>query len=163
MRTHTWNRTSILFALLILAPGCGLWEDGRGADRVVVYTALDREFSGPLLQDLGDRAGVEVLPKFDIESTKTVGLTKLILAESANPRCDLFWNNEILNTLRLRQKGLLEPFHPHLREPYHIPGGSGREVGARSDPENLPAGQLVPRRAPEFGMGKGGRVMRTHT
>jgi iron(III) transport system substrate-binding protein len=52
------------------------------------------------------------LPRFDIESTKTVGLTRLILAESANPRCDLFWNNEVLNTLRLRQKGLLEPFHP---------------------------------------------------
>ncbi|MEJ7638592.1 MAG: iron transporter, partial [Singulisphaera sp.] len=98
--------------MLIVTLGCGPWGGGRGADRVVVYTALDREFSEPLLRAQGARAGVEVLPKFDIESTKTVGLTRLILAEAAHPRCDLFWNNEILNTLRLHQEGLLEPFRP---------------------------------------------------
>src|SRR5262249_35860541 len=27
-------------------------------------------------------------------------------------RCDLFWNNEILNTLRLKDRGLLVPFRP---------------------------------------------------
>ncbi|MCA1686397.1 MAG: extracellular solute-binding protein, partial [Planctomycetia bacterium] len=32
--------------------------------------------------------------------------------------CDLFWNNEILNTLRLRRKGLLEPFHPANADGY---------------------------------------------
>ena len=58
------------------------------------------------------RTRVEVLPKFDVESTKTVGLTNLIIAEAEQPRCDLFWNNEILNTLRLKEKGLLAPFHP---------------------------------------------------
>lgn len=112
MSTNTRNRTLIPFGMLIVTLGCGPWGGGREADRVVVYTALDREFSEPLLRAQGARAGVEVLPKFDIESTKTVGLTRLILAESAHPRCDLFWNNEILNTLRLRRKGLLEPFRP---------------------------------------------------
>ena len=85
---------------------------GDAAETVVVYTALDREFSEPVLQAYGKQAGVRVLPKFDVESTKTVGLTNLIVAESARPRCDLFWNNEILNTLRLKEKGLLAPFHP---------------------------------------------------
>ena len=80
--------------------------------RVVVYSSLDREFSEPLLRDYARRTGVEVIPKFDVESTKTVGLTNLIIAESEQPRCDLFWNNEILNTLRLKEKGMLEPFHP---------------------------------------------------
>ena len=55
----------------------------RGADTVVVYTALDREFSEPLLNDYAKRSGVRVLPKFDIESTKTVGLTNLIAAEAS--------------------------------------------------------------------------------
>jgi iron(III) transport system substrate-binding protein len=36
----------------------------------------------------------------------------LIIAEARRPRCDLFWNNEILNTLRLKEKGLLAAFHP---------------------------------------------------
>ncbi len=86
---------------------------GEAADKsVVVYTALDREFSEPILNAYAKANGVRVLPKFDVESTKTVGLTNLIAAEAGRPRCDLFWNNEILNTLRLKEKGLLAPFQP---------------------------------------------------
>jgi iron(III) transport system substrate-binding protein len=77
---------------------------------VVVYTALDREFSEPVLQDFTKASGISVLPKYDDESTKTVGLTSLIIQEAGRPRCDVFWNNEILNTLRLEQKGLLEAY-----------------------------------------------------
>ncbi|MGC8643199.1 MAG: extracellular solute-binding protein [Isosphaeraceae bacterium] len=79
---------------------------------MVVYSALDREFAESILKDYGRQSGVRVLPKFDVESTKTVGLTNLIMVEAVRPRCDLFWNNEILNTLRLKEKGLLVPFHP---------------------------------------------------
>jgi iron(III) transport system substrate-binding protein len=80
--------------------------------RVVVYSSLDREFSEPLLKSYAREKRVEVLPKFDVESTKTVGLTNLLITEADQPRCDLFWNNEILNTLRLKERGLLESFHP---------------------------------------------------
>ena len=79
---------------------------------MVVYSSLDREFSEPVLKAYAKETGVEVSPKFDVESTKTVGLTNLIITEAASPRCDLFWNNEILNTLRLKEKGLLAPFQP---------------------------------------------------
>src|SRR5712675_1579510 len=99
---------AILTAGLILASLCG----ARAAETVVVYTALDREFSRPILEAYASRTGVSVLPKFDVESTKTVGLTNLIVAESVRTRCDLFWNNEILNTLRLKERGLLAPFRP---------------------------------------------------
>jgi iron(III) transport system substrate-binding protein len=85
---------------------------GAPAKQVVVYSALDREFAEPVLDAYAKQSGVEVLPKFDIESTKTVGLTNLLVAEASRPRCDVFWNNEILNTLRLRDKGLLVPFRP---------------------------------------------------
>lgn len=79
---------------------------------MVVYSALDREFSEPLLTAWEKRSGVRVLAKYDVESTKTVGLTNLLVAEAGRPRCDLFWNNEILNTIRLRDRGLLAPFRP---------------------------------------------------
>jgi iron(III) transport system substrate-binding protein len=95
--------------------GCGRDQEGASVGskpRLVVYSALDREFSEPVLKAYADRAGVELLPKFDVESTKTVGLTNLIITEASQPRCDLFWNNEILNTQRLKEKGLLVPFHP---------------------------------------------------
>jgi iron(III) transport system substrate-binding protein len=105
------SRVGSVVLTFVLA-GCGPLGGGGGGRVVVVYTALDREFSEPLLRAYGERTGVKVSTKFDVESTKTVGLTELIIAEAAQPRCDLFWNNEILNTLRLKQKGLLAPFHP---------------------------------------------------
>jgi len=74
----------------------------------VVYTALDREFSEPLLEDYQIQSETKVLAKYDVESTKTVGLVEALIAEKDRPRCDLFWNNEILNTIRLQKLGLLE-------------------------------------------------------
>ncbi len=110
MATRLW-----LGAMLGLLAGCGGSRDGAGGaprKQVVVYSAQDREFAEPILRAYEKQAGVEILPKFDVESTKTVGLANDIIAEKARPRCDLFWNNEILNTLRLKERGLLAPFQP---------------------------------------------------
>ncbi|MGI9427374.1 MAG: extracellular solute-binding protein, partial [Bythopirellula sp.] len=74
---------------------------------VVVYTALDQDFSQPVFEEFTRQTGIDVLAKYDTESTKTVGLTQALFAERERPRCDLFWNNEIVNTLRLDQAGLL--------------------------------------------------------
>jgi iron(III) transport system substrate-binding protein len=102
-------------AVLGVTSGCGGSRDvanGGGPAQVVVYSAQDREFGEPVLRAYGQKMGVEVLPKFDVESSKTVGLANDIIAEKSRPRCDLFWNNEILNTLRLKEQGLLAPFQP---------------------------------------------------
>lgn len=101
--------------------GCG----SEAQPEVVVYTALDREFSEPLLEDYRTSSGTTVLAKYDVESTKTVGLVEALIAEKARPRCDLFWNNEILNTIRLQKLGLLaavksphgEEFPAAMRDP----------------------------------------------
>jgi len=90
------------------------------ASSVVVYTALDQEFSEPLFEPFQKMSGIEVLPRFDTEATKTVGLanTIRISAESGRVRCDLFWNNEILNTIRLKEEGLLRPIQPANAEQF---------------------------------------------
>jgi iron(III) transport system substrate-binding protein len=112
-QTATLGRGFVAALLVFVAPAFRV----SAADTVVVYSALDREFSEPLLKAYRERSGVRVLPKFDIESTKTVGLTNLIIAEAKRPRCDVFWNNEILNTLRLKERGLLASFRPrHARD-----------------------------------------------
>jgi iron(III) transport system substrate-binding protein len=85
---------------------------------VVVYTALDRDFSEPILQDFERQTGITVKCVFDTESTKTVGLVNRIRAERQRPRCDVFWNNEIVNTLRLKEEGLLQPCHPPAARDY---------------------------------------------
>ncbi len=110
MRRDAGLIASFAAAIAFAPAGCG--RATPGAATVVVYSALDEEFARPVLDDYARRAGVDVLSKFDVESTKTIGLTNRIVAEAARPRCDVFWNNEILNTLRLGQKGLLAPTHP---------------------------------------------------
>jgi iron(III) transport system substrate-binding protein len=103
-------------ALLLCLPLAGCWRS-TGSD-VVVYTALDSEFSAPILQKFTVTSGVAVLPKFDVESTKSVGLAEAIMAEKDRPRCDVFWNNEILHTLRLKRQGLLEAYEPPIAKEY---------------------------------------------
>lgn len=120
-------------ALALLCAGCGA---GNSADRVVVYTALDSNFSERILEDFARESGVEALPKFDTESTKTVGLTQAIIAEKERPRCDVFWNNEILNTLRLEKQGLLDvyrsPSAADYPEMWRSPHGTWHGFAARA-------------------------------
>jgi iron(III) transport system substrate-binding protein len=75
---------------------------------VVLYCAADREYAAPILDAYErDGQGTEVVRQFDVEASKTLGLVTRIEQESASPKCDVFWNNEILHTIRLQQQGLL--------------------------------------------------------
>ena len=87
-------------------------------EEVVVYAALDKEFSDPILKDFASESGVTVLSKFDVESNKTVGLVSDIIERKDRQRCDLFWNNEILHTLRLRKLGMLVAHESPLSSEY---------------------------------------------
>src|SRR5262245_50485478 len=103
----------LLWSAVAAVSGCsgqGEAPDYRAGKEVIVYCALDREFSEPILNGFGRQTHILPAAKFDIESTKTVGLVSEIMAEAKRPRCDVFWNNEILNTLRLEKLGLLEPY-----------------------------------------------------
>ncbi len=85
---------------------------GEEQRTVVVYTALDRAFSEPIFADFTTATGIVVKVAYDTESTKTIGLTNRLRGERRRPRCDVFWNNEILNTLRLKDEGLLSRSKP---------------------------------------------------
>lgn len=138
---RTYLPITLWVALLAGCQGCisepsppGGGPSGPG--EVVVYAALDREFSQPVLDDFTQSTGIRVLPKYDIESTKTVGLTAAIIAEASRPRCDVFWNNEILNTLRLEKKGLLDayssPAAANFPEMYRSPTGTWNGFAGRA-------------------------------
>ena len=92
---------------------CTLFAADAGDPQpVVVYTALDRGFSEPILEAFERKTGIDVKAAYDFESTKTIGLVNRIRAEKNRPRCDVFWNNEIVNTIRLKQEGLLQACNP---------------------------------------------------
>jgi iron(III) transport system substrate-binding protein len=117
---------------ILLFAGC--WS--AGSPEVVVYSALDREFAEPVLNEFSRDSGIRVLAKYDDESTKTVGLTSALMQEASRPRCDVFWNNEIVNTLRLEQKGLLAAYHSPVADAYpamyRAPDGTWHGFAARA-------------------------------
>jgi iron(III) transport system substrate-binding protein len=85
---------------------------------VVLYSAQDREFAEGVLADFETQTTLKVVPKYDTEANKTVGLYGEIVAEKGHPRCDVWWNNEILGTLRLEHQGLLASYDSPSARPY---------------------------------------------
>jgi iron(III) transport system substrate-binding protein len=77
---------------------------------VVLYCAQDQEFAVNALERFRQLTELTVRTKFDTEKTKSVSLFTELFNERDRPRCDVFWNNEIVNTIRLQRLGLLEPY-----------------------------------------------------
>jgi iron(III) transport system substrate-binding protein len=123
----------VCWPAIVLALG-GCWSEPPR--QVVVYTALDSEFSRPIFEDFERETGVHVAARFDTEATKTVGLVNAIIAEAHSPRADVFWNNEIVNTLRLAERGLLEVYQPPAAadypEMFRDPAGRWHGFAARA-------------------------------
>jgi iron(III) transport system substrate-binding protein len=129
-------RNSIVLTTLplILFAVTGCWRPA--SNEVVVYAALDSEFSGPVLDRFSSDFDLEPLVVFDGESTKTVGLFNRLRQERRRPRCDVFWNNEILHTILLEREGLLEPYEvaagTAARDGYRSRTGSWTAIAARA-------------------------------
>ena len=119
------NRILTLLATLLLL-GCPNQKPPLERE-VVAYVALDRLYAQPILDAFTEDTGIEVLAKWDTEATKTTGLVEAIRAESNRPRCDVFWNNEVSQTIALAREGLLAPYDSplaadlpdHARDPEH--------------------------------------------
>lgn len=102
---------------LALAISCG----GGGAPaetrkEVVLFCAHDPIFSEPIVQEFERQTGIKVLLRTDAEAAKTVGLVTRLIARKEHPECDVFWNNELAQTLVLRAEGVLEPYKPAAAE-----------------------------------------------
>lgn len=125
-----------LFVLLAIGPAISGCSRKQEPPEVIVYTALDDVFSQPILDDFQKETGIVVRVKADTESTKTIGLARTIVAERDRPRCDLFWNNEILQTLLLERQGLLRPVSlgaaQNYDPKYRSPNGTWYGFAARA-------------------------------
>lgn len=78
--------------------------------RLTVYCAHDSIYAESILRDFTRQTGIPVSARYDTEATKSLGLTELLVREKDAPRCDVFWNNELLGTLDLQEKGILAPY-----------------------------------------------------
>jgi len=77
---------------------------------VVVYAALDEMYSRPILDAFTKETGIQVRAGYDTEASKTTGLRTRLVAERSRPRADVFWNNEVAQTILLKHEGVLEPY-----------------------------------------------------
>jgi iron(III) transport system substrate-binding protein len=108
-----WLRVGVGLVLAFAALGCG-----GSRPRVVLYCAQDREFAEQVFARFTEGTGLAVVPRFDTEADKSVSLYEALVREANRPRCDVHWNNEILSTLRLQRRGLLEPYASPSAAPY---------------------------------------------
>lgn len=100
-----------------------------------VYCAHDSVYSEAILKQFQADTGIPINIKFDSEATKSLGLVELIAREADNPRCDVFWNNELLGTLDLHRRNLLHPYkgsgHARIPAGYKDPDGYWTGFAAR--------------------------------
>ncbi len=86
------------------AAGCG------GKNDLVLYSAGDKIFAESVVNEFRNQTGLNVVIASDTEVTRGVALRTRIVKEKDAPRADVFWNNELANTILLRQEGVLLPY-----------------------------------------------------
>ena len=70
---------------------------------VTLYTAVDEPVARPIIREFETRTGIKVNLVTDGEATKTAGLAHTLEAERDNPRADVWWSNEVFQTIHLAE------------------------------------------------------------
>jgi iron(III) transport system substrate-binding protein len=109
------TRSGVLIPVLAALVLAGIWisllpRSGEDQKTLVVYCAHDWVFAEDVLEEFTRQTGIRVQTRYDTEATKSLGLINLIIRERQQPRCDVFWNNELLGMVDLQQQGLLESY-----------------------------------------------------
>lgn len=124
------------------------FQTGGSDSALVVYCAHDAVYAEEILRKFEQETGIRVNVRFDTEATKSLGLVQQIIQEGRNSVCDVFWNNELLGTKELQDRGLLEPFQGAAwkRLPKQFKDADGHWVGFGArlrvyivNPQKMPA------------------------
>ncbi len=125
--------TPLAVAVALFAAYMVFWY--RGGEPLVVYCAHDAVYSEPILRQFERDTGFPVTPVFDTEATKSLGLVERLVRERDNPRCDVFWNNELLGTLDLKERGITLPYkgsgYARIPDKFKDPDGHWTGFAAR--------------------------------
>lgn len=125
-----------ILAALVLVAFVGLYQAKQPQQSVVVYTSVDQVYSEPILKEFERKTGIRVLAVYDVEATKTTGLVNRLIAEENRPQADVFWNGEFVQTMLLKQEGILSPYSSpassDMPSQYVDPGGYWAVFGGRA-------------------------------
>ena len=108
-----------------------LSNSATGGKPLVVYCAHDAVYSDEVLDRFEAETGITVSVVHDTEATKALAHVERLIREQDNPQCDVFWNNELLGTLDLQRRGILEPYvgTNHARIPDALKADDGTWAG----------------------------------
>ncbi len=77
---------------------------------LVLYSAGDKIFTQNVIDAFKKDTGLNVEVASDSELTRGVALRTRIIKEKDRAQADVYWNNEIANTIILQKQGLLVPY-----------------------------------------------------
>ena len=124
-----------LVGMMLVAMCLTLVSCGRKPE-VVVYTAVEQVYCQELFEQFEAETGIRVRAVYDTEANKTTGLVNRIIAEEDKPVCDVFWNNEFIQTIDLQEKRLLDSYIPDgasdIPDFYKDPDGYWVAFGGRA-------------------------------
>ncbi len=124
-----------VLALVLVAGAVVIPSLFRQPASLTVYCAHDAIFADDIIRLFEKRSGIAVEVRYDEEANKSLGLTNLLIAEKDRPRCDVFWNNQTLGTIRLMDHGVLAPFkgtgYERIPSPFKDVGGHWTGFAAR--------------------------------
>ena len=107
----SYIRTIILiFIFSLIIPNLLGCSDSK--ETVVIYTSVDQIYSEKIFKAYEQETGVKVKAVYDAEAIKTVGLVNRLIAEKDKPQADVFWNGEIIQTIVLKEEGVLDAVTP---------------------------------------------------
>ena len=99
--------TILVLFVFVFITGCGQ----RDSNEVVVYVSEDQVFSEPIIEDFEADTGIRVMDVYDTEETKSTGVMNRLIAEKGNPQADVYWANEPIRAIVLKQKGISEEYY----------------------------------------------------
>lgn len=109
IRSALLNAMSVAVVIAVLGnAACSRGHDA--SSHVVVYASIDRAIAEPVLKRFEQQTSIEVRAVYDTEANKTTGLVNRLIAESARPQADVFWNGEIGQTVLLSRAGALAAY-----------------------------------------------------
>ena len=99
----------VILAAVGIGAGVAVWK-AMHEGALVVYCAHDAIFAEGILRQFERKSGRPLVVRYDTEATKSLGLVEMLISERASPRCDVFWNNEVLGTMDLAERGALAAY-----------------------------------------------------
>ena len=137
MPSSKWRRfVPLAAATFLVATTWTVYVHFFSQDGLVVYCAHDSVYSEAVLNRFTEQTGIPVQMKFDTEASKSLGLVEMLVEEREHPRCDVFWNNELLGMMQLSEEGILQPYkgpgYERIPDQYRDPEGRWTGFGART-------------------------------